>query len=62
MSKNIVFNFFEFSLTVLKVDSQVQVSEKYSDLTKRRSTILKSCWLMSRFVFNMFVFTCLMCQ
>ena len=28
-------------------DSQLQVSENYSDLTKWRSTLFKSCWLMS---------------
>ena len=28
-------------------DPQLQVSENYSDLTKWRSTLFKSCWLMS---------------
>ena len=35
-------------------DSQLQVSENYSDLSKWSSTVLKYCWLMSHFIFNMF--------
>ena len=35
-------------------DPQLQVSENYSDLTKWRSTLFKSCWLMS-----LMVLTCL---
>ena len=35
-------------------DPQLQVSEHYSDLTKRRSTLFKSCWLMSHFILNIF--------
>ena len=35
-------------------DPQLQVSENYSDLTKWRSTLFKSCWLMSHFIFNIF--------
>ena len=35
-------------------DPQLQVSENYSDLTKWRSTLFKSCWLMSHFLVNMF--------
>ena len=31
-------------------DPQLHLSEIYSDLTKWRSTILKSCWLVSRFI------------
>ena len=27
-------------------DPQLQVTENYSDLTKCRSTVFKSCWLM----------------
>ena len=34
-------------------DSQLQVGENYSDLTKWRSSIQKFCWLMSCFKFNM---------
>ena len=30
-------------------ESQLQVSENYEDLTKWRSNIIKSCWLMPRF-------------
>ena len=33
-------------------DPQLQVSENYLDLTKWRSTLFKSCWLI--FIFNMF--------
>ena len=35
-------------------DPQLQVSKNYSDLTKWRSTVFKSCWLMSHFIFSMF--------
>ena len=34
--------------------TQLQVSENYSDLTKWRSTLFKSCLLMSHFIFNLF--------
>ena len=33
----------------------------YSDLTKWRSTLFKSCWLMSHFIFNIFKMWYLMC-
>ena len=42
-------------------DSQLQVSENYSDLRKCRSTIFKSCWLMSRFIIYMFKMWYLLC-
>ena len=42
-------------------DPQLQVSENYSDLTKWRSTVFKSCWLMSHFFFNIFKMWYLMC-
>ena len=35
-------------------DPQLQVSENYSGLTKWRSTLFKSCWLMSYFIFNIY--------
>ena len=35
-------------------DPQLQGSENYADLTKRRSTLFKSCWLVSHYGFNMF--------
>ena len=41
-------------------DPQLQVSENYSDLTKRTSIVFKYCWLMSYF-FNMFKRWYLMC-
>ena len=42
-------------------DPQLKVSENYSDLTKWRSTVFKSCWLMSHFIFNMSKRWYLMC-
>ena len=42
-------------------DPQLQVSENYSDLTKWRSTLFKSCWLMSQFIFNIFKMWYLVC-
>ena len=42
-------------------DPQLQVSENYSDLTKWRSTLFKSCWLMSHFILNIFKMWYLMC-
>ena len=42
-------------------DPQLQVSENYSYLTKWRSTLIKSCWLMSHFIFNIFKMWYLMC-
>ena len=43
-------------------DPQLQVSENYLDLTKWRSTLFKSCWLMSHFIFNIFKMWDLMCK
>ena len=43
-------------------DPKLQVSENYSDLTKWRSTLFKSRWLMSHFIFNMFKMWYFMCQ
>ena len=42
-------------------DPQLQVSENYSHLTNWRSTLFKSCWLMSHFIFNIFKMWYLMC-
>ena len=42
-------------------DPQLQVSENYSDLTKWRSTVFKSCLFMSHFIFNIFKMWYLMC-
>ena len=42
-------------------DPQLQVSENYSELTKRWSILFKSCWLMSHFVFTIFEMWYLMC-
>ena len=42
-------------------DPQLQASENYSDLTNWRWTVFKYCWLMSRFIFNMFKRCYLMC-
>ena len=43
------------------VDRVTQVSENYSDLTKWRQTLFKSCWLMSHFILNIFKLWYLMC-
>ena len=43
-------------------DPQLQASENYSDLTKwSLSIFIKICWLMSRYIFNMFKMLYLMC-
>ena len=42
-------------------DPQLQVSENYSDLTKWRSTLFKSYWLVSHFILNIFEMWYLMC-
>ena len=42
-------------------DPQLQVRENYSDLTKWKSTLFKSCWVMSHFIFNIFKMWYLMC-
>ena len=51
-----LFNLNFHSLEVVSRwrDPQLQVSENYSYLTKWRSTVFKSCWLMSHFIFNIF--------
>ena len=47
-----LFKLFFFPLEVVSRwrDSQLQVGENYSYLTKCRWTILKPCWMMSRFM------------
>ena len=47
-------NFYLLEVVSRWRDPQLQVSENYSDLTKWRSTLFKSCWLMSHFIFNIF--------
>ena len=42
-------------------DPQLQVSENYSDLTKWRSTLFKSCWLVPHFFLTIFKMWYLMC-
>ena len=42
-------------------DPQLQVSENYSDLTKWRSTLFKSGWLMSHFIFTILKMLYLTC-
>ena len=42
-------------------DPQLQVSENYSYLTKWRSTLFKSCWSMTHFIFTIFNMWYLMC-
>ena len=48
------WNFHPLEVVSRWRDSQLQVSENYSDLTKWRLTNFKSCWLMSRFIFDRF--------
>ena len=48
------WNFHSLEVVSHRLDPQLQVGENYSDLTKWRSTIFKSCLLMSHFIFNMF--------
>ena len=47
-------NFHPLEIVSRWRDPQLQVSENYSDLTKWRSTVFKSCWLMSHSIFNIF--------
>ena len=54
-------NFHPLEVVSCWRDSQLQVSENYSELTKWRSTLFKSCWLMSHFICNMFKRWYLMC-
>ena len=53
-AKKFDYNFHPLEVMSRWRDPQLQVSANYSDFTSRSSTIYKSCWLMSRFVFNMF--------
>ena len=54
-------NFHPIEVVSCWLDPQLQVSENYSELTKWRSTVFKSCWLMSHFIFNIFKTWYLMC-
>ena len=54
-------NFHPLEVVSRWCDPQLQVSENYSDWTKWRSTLCKSCWLMSHFIFNIFKIWYLMC-
>ena len=54
-------NFHSLEVVSRRRDPQLQVSENYSDLTKWRSTLFKSCRLMSHFIFNIFKMWYLMC-
>ena len=49
-----LFNLYFHPLEVVDrvSETQLQVSENYSDLTEWRSTLFKSCWLLSHFIFN----------
>ena len=47
------WNFHPLEVVSRWRDPQLQVNENYSDLTKWRSTLFKSCWLMSHYGFNM---------
>ena len=48
------WNFHPLKVVFCWRDPQLQVSENWSDLTKWRSTLFKSCWLMSHVIFNIF--------
>ena len=50
-AKLLNLNFYTFEVVSRWRDPQLQVSENYS---KWRSTLFKSCWLMSHFIFNIF--------
>ena len=54
-------NFHPLEAVSRSRDPQLQVGENYSDLTKWRSSLFKSCRLMSHFIFNMFKMWYLMC-
>ena len=54
-------NFHPLEIVSRWRDPQLQVSENYSDLTKWRSTVFKSCWFMSYLIFNIFKLWYLMC-
>ena len=57
----IQFEFYPLEVVSRRRDPQLQVSEKNSDLTKWWSSLFKSCWLMSHFMFNIFKLWYLMC-
>ena len=48
------WNFHPLEVVSRWRDPQLQASENYSDLTKWRSTLFKSCWLMSHFISNIY--------
>ena len=54
-------NFYPLEVVSRWRDPQLQVSENYSDLTILRSTVFKSCWLMSHFILNIFKRWYLLC-
>ena len=54
-------NFHPLEVVDRVSETQLQVSENYSDLTKWRLTLFKSCLLMSHFIFNIFKMWYLMC-
>ena len=54
-------NFYPHEVVSRRRDPQLQVSENYSDLTKWKSTLFKSCWLMSHFILYIFKMWYLKC-
>ena len=60
-AKLFTLNFHPLEVVSRWRDPHIQESENYSDLTKWRSTVFKSCWLMSLFIFNRFNSWYLMC-
>ena len=59
--KLINLNFHPLEVVSRWRDSQLQVSENYSDLTKWSATLFKSCWFMSHFIFTIFKMWYCMC-
>ena len=53
-AKSFNLNFHPLEVVSRWRDPQLQVSENSSDLTKWRSPLFKSCWLMSYFIFSIF--------
>ena len=60
-AKLLNLNFHPLEVVSRWRDPQLKVSENYSDMTEWRSTVFKSCWLMSHVIFTMFKRWYLMC-
>ena len=60
-AKLFILNFHPLEVVSRWRDPQLQVSENYSDLTKWKSILFKSCLSMSHFILNIFKMWYLMC-